>query len=242
MSWKRVFYVLVVVLVAGISALSGAVAGGVAVYQAIRQNQPISLAEPAQTVQAIPASAQEQALIVNTIEIQTTITQAVQNVRSAVVTVVGTVPGQQTFFGPTGDQTVSGSGVFISEDGYILTNNHVVEGCPGSLGCPLRRQHAASDHRWNGSVCRPGRAQDRWPGAGCCRPGQLGCAEPRRNGHRHRLAPGRFQEHGHGRRDQRHRALHRHRARLPDRGADPDRCRHQPGQLWRSAGEPGRAR
>jgi len=33
-----------------------------------------------------------------------------------------------TFFGPTGDETVSGSGVFISLDGYILTNNHVVEG------------------------------------------------------------------------------------------------------------------
>ena len=44
------------------------------------------------------------------------------------VTVVGTIPGQMTFFGPTGDQTVSGSGVFISQDGYILTNNHVVEG------------------------------------------------------------------------------------------------------------------
>jgi 2-alkenal reductase len=33
-----------------------------------------------------------------------------------------------TFFGPTGDQTVSGSGFFITEQGYILTNNHVVEG------------------------------------------------------------------------------------------------------------------
>jgi 2-alkenal reductase len=33
-----------------------------------------------------------------------------------------------TFFGPTGDQTVSGSGVFVSADGYILTNNHVVQG------------------------------------------------------------------------------------------------------------------
>ncbi len=44
------------------------------------------------------------------------------------VTVVGTIPGQMTFFGPTGDQTVSGSGFFISSEGYILTNNHVVEG------------------------------------------------------------------------------------------------------------------
>jgi len=43
------------------------------------------------------------------------------------VTVVGTVPGQMTFFGRTSDGQVSGSGVIISSDGYIVTNNHVVE-------------------------------------------------------------------------------------------------------------------
>jgi 2-alkenal reductase len=52
----------------------------------------------------------------------------VEQVGPAVVTVVGTIPGQLTIFGPTGDQTVSGTGFFITEDGYILTNNHVVEG------------------------------------------------------------------------------------------------------------------
>jgi len=45
-----------------------------------------------------------------------------------VVTVVGTLPGQSTFFGVSPDQTVSGSGFFISDKGYVLTNNHVVEG------------------------------------------------------------------------------------------------------------------
>ncbi len=122
MSWKRIFYAAFVVIVAGISALSGVVAGGVAVYGAVRQSQ--SSAAPALSV--VPVSSPSQAITVSTTDIETTITQAVQSVGPAVVTVVGTIPGQMTFFGPTGDQTVSGSGVFITADGYILTNNHVV--------------------------------------------------------------------------------------------------------------------
>jgi 2-alkenal reductase len=66
--------------------------------------------------------------VINTTDIETTITQAVQKIGPAVVTVVGTLPGQMSPFGQTGDQTVSGSGVFISQTGYILTNNHVIDG------------------------------------------------------------------------------------------------------------------
>ena len=51
-----------------------------------------------------------------------------QGVGPAVVTVVGTIPGQQTFFGRTSDGEVSGSGFFVSDKGYVITNNHVVEG------------------------------------------------------------------------------------------------------------------
>ena len=128
MSIKRILYVLFVVFVAGFSALSGAVAGGTAVYQAARQGHFGIQAAPAQA--SLPASnaSSGQTFTLNTTDIQTTITQAAHKVGPTVVTVIGTIPGQVTFFGATGDQTVSGSGVFVSADGYILTNNHVVEG------------------------------------------------------------------------------------------------------------------
>jgi serine protease Do len=128
MSWRRVFYVLVVIVVAGVSALSGVLAGGFAVYQAVRQNlpakSPLALVQQAVVTSTNPPPVLE----VDTTKIESTITKAVAQVGPTVVTVVGTIPGQMTFFGPTGDQTVSGSGFFISQDGYILTNNHVVEG------------------------------------------------------------------------------------------------------------------
>lgn len=126
MSLKKVLYALFVVVIAGGSALTGAVAGGAAVYKAI-QNRT-SLPEAVQ--QVIPASSTNpnQTLVLNNTDVETAVTQSVQKVGPAVVTVVGTIPGQNTFFGPTGDQTVSGSGFFINDQGYILTNNHVVEG------------------------------------------------------------------------------------------------------------------
>lgn len=120
MSLKRILYAVFLILIAAVSALSGALAGGLAVYQAVRHSQssdsPFTV--PAQTAPLITVS---------TADVQTSITQAVRKVSPAVVTVVGTLPGQMTFFGRTPDQTVSGSGVFISAQGYLLTNHHVVE-------------------------------------------------------------------------------------------------------------------
>jgi len=123
---RWLIFVIMLVLV-GASALTGAVVGGAVVYRVVSQVQS---AATVSAIQTIPASANSlvQSLSVNTTQIETTITQSVQKAGPAVVTVVGTIPGQMTFFGQTASQTVSGSGIFISDQGYVLTNNHVIAG------------------------------------------------------------------------------------------------------------------
>ena len=126
MSLKRIFYIFLVLAFGGMAAFAGAVAGGYTVYRVVRQQS--SLPAPIQDILPVNHTDPNQTLVLNNTDVETAITQSVQKVGPAVVTVVGTIPGQETFFGFTGDQTVSGSGVFISDQGYILTNNHVVEG------------------------------------------------------------------------------------------------------------------
>jgi 2-alkenal reductase len=149
MSWKRVLYVTLVIMTAAIAALAGSVAGGTAVYQAMRQNQAAAqstvqttaLNPASPTASAIPASSTQNSLtvpsstttssgttlVVDTTSVETTITDAVAKASPSVVTVVGTI-NQQSPFGMSGTETVSGSGVFISDQGYLLTNNHVISG------------------------------------------------------------------------------------------------------------------
>ncbi|MEP7133497.1 MAG: trypsin-like peptidase domain-containing protein [Chloroflexota bacterium] len=126
MNLKRLIYLLLVLLFGGMSAFAGALAGGVTVYRAVQQRA--NLPAPIQQILPVNNTNPNQTLILNNTDVETAVTQSVQKIGPAVVTVVGTVPGQQTFFGFTGDQTVSGSGVFITDQGYILTNNHVVDG------------------------------------------------------------------------------------------------------------------
>jgi len=126
MSLKRSLYILLVIAIAGASALTGALAGGAVVYRTLQQQS--SLPAPIQDILPTSSTNPSQTLTLDTTNIETSITQSAQKVGPAVVTVVGTIPGQLTIFGPTGDQTVSGTGFFITDQGYILTNNHVVEG------------------------------------------------------------------------------------------------------------------
>ena len=125
MSKNKMVYMFLVVLIAGVSALTGAAAGGFAVFQAVgvRHAADQAVLESSAKLDRVSRS-----LVLNATDVETAVTQAVQSVSPAVVTVVGTVKGQTTFLGQTGDQSVSGSGFFISDQGYVLTNNHVVEG------------------------------------------------------------------------------------------------------------------
>ena len=128
MPWKKIIYLLLIFIFGGVSALCGATVGGLVVYRYVNQEVTnLQTASTQSSIELVPATSTTQNLAVNTTDVETAITTAVQNVGPTVVTVVGTIPGQQTFFGYAGDSTSSGSGVFISADGYILTNNHVID-------------------------------------------------------------------------------------------------------------------
>lgn len=121
---KRFLYLILVFLVAGISALGGAVVGGIVVSRNLQPRSADEVILPAPTELPQPV----QLLEVSSTEVDSAIIQTVEAIGPAVVTIEGTISGQMTIFGQTADQHVSGSGVIISPEGYILTNQHVIEG------------------------------------------------------------------------------------------------------------------
>ncbi len=145
MNGRTFLYVFLVLVVGAGAALMGALGGGYIVYRAMQPQASTNSGSMEQLLNAVaPTPAQEpgaspardavnaatEKLVVSTTEIETTITQAVEKIGPAVVTVTTHLPGggRRSFFSPSQGVTASGSGVIITADGYILTNNHVVEG------------------------------------------------------------------------------------------------------------------
>lgn len=107
-----------IILIAVVAGIIGAAVGGGVVYLMV-QSEPTPI---------LSQSAPVDTTRIFSVDINTTVTQSVEEVGPAVVTVLSHLPARRTFFGPPVEQTASGSGVIISADGYIVTNNHVVDG------------------------------------------------------------------------------------------------------------------
>ena len=109
----------VVVLALLFGTFGGAVMGGLAGYTAASYRAPSAPTAPPPAV--TPSSTYL------TLTEDSAIVSAVAVVKPAVVTVINTLPPQRGVFGQILEPQASGSGVIISEQGYIVTNNHVVE-------------------------------------------------------------------------------------------------------------------
>ncbi|MDP2965103.1 MAG: trypsin-like peptidase domain-containing protein [Pelolinea sp.] len=120
---KRTLTILAIVFLVFASAALGAFVGGTYIYTRLNAVQETPLPIQQSTDIAQPGN---QIALAST-DISTLITEMVEKVEPSVVKVVGVIPGQQTFFGMSDDQQVSGSGFIVTGDGYIITNNHVVE-------------------------------------------------------------------------------------------------------------------
>jgi len=123
---RRTFFLILVVSVL-LAALGGGLISGLAVFSLSSPPAPTTPAEPTPTAPNPAGAVEPTPFTISMSDFSTTITDAVEHVSPSVVTVLSQVEGSQTAFGRSGNPEVSGSGVIFSPEGYILTNNHVVE-------------------------------------------------------------------------------------------------------------------
>jgi S1-C subfamily serine protease len=115
MTARRILITFMAVALMGGSALFGAAAGGAAVFVAAQDR--LQAAAAADVDQAVGDPVSETNTV--NVDINSAVEDAVAKVSPAVVTVINNLGG---------GQKASGSGVFFSAEGYLITNNHVVEG------------------------------------------------------------------------------------------------------------------
>jgi 2-alkenal reductase len=120
---------LIAMLIVGLvfGAIGGGIAGGLVVRNALQAQAERSAA----TTDIVPVLASASNAQRLSGDVNAAVITAVKRVGPAVVTVVNTMPRQRVFgfFGDNVQQPKgSGSGVIISPQGYVITNNHVVDG------------------------------------------------------------------------------------------------------------------
>ena len=125
---KRNFIILILI-VSVISSLGGGLVGGLLISRTQRPSYE-EVQEPGDDLDSelFPIASEENTLVVDDTDIETTITGVVEQVGPAVVTVLGNVDVDPAANGGRSTAEVSGSGVFITNDGYLITNEHVVDG------------------------------------------------------------------------------------------------------------------
>lgn len=118
-----------------LGVLGGGIMGGFAGYYAAQSVQPVPVdASSAITANVIPSSNAplvQAAPPVNTnviLKEDSAVIDAVRKAKPAVVTIINQMQSRRGFFANGSAPTASGSGVIVDPRGYIVTNNHVVEG------------------------------------------------------------------------------------------------------------------
>lgn len=118
-----------------LGVLGGGIMGGFAGYYAAQSVQPVPVdASSAITANVIPSSNAplvQAAPPLNTnviLKEDSAVIDAVRKAKPAVVTIINQMQSRRGFFANGSAPTASGSGVIVDPRGYIVTNNHVVEG------------------------------------------------------------------------------------------------------------------
>ncbi len=79
-------------------------------------------------IESLQPDSGDNVVAVNNTQNEMATTEIAKKVGPAVVGITSTINGQMTIFGQPTSSNSEGSGIILSQDGYIVTNNHVVDG------------------------------------------------------------------------------------------------------------------
>ncbi len=117
----------IIVLAVLLGIVGGGVMGGLAGYYVAQSARPVEVAAPIAALNSPTASPVIPTTSL-TLKEDSAVIDAARKVKPAVVTVVNRMQQRRGFFGGIISPAASGSGLIIDDKGYIVTNDHVVEG------------------------------------------------------------------------------------------------------------------